>query len=321
MTMENKPDLELETLSACPLCGSAQYEPYAVARDLVHQSTTTIFEYCHCEGCGVVFQRTRPTERSISIFYPDTYAPYGAKARQTFLTKVLNKLLIPLVERYTGYRKTMRTLERYRLKGLTSRSTVLDFGCGTAATLDACKRAARCKTIGMDFNPRVLASLAKSGHQALLSDKSGWECLADQSVDLIISNHSIEHLYDPIDALKQLRRVLKPGGTLDLATPNPKGFSARLFNEYWFGLEAPRHIMLFSPELMTTLLKKSGFTDVEVFGEPVIKDYLRSHALHEFKGLSRFSSESHALRAAGMAYFTREMSALGLFDRYHLIAR
>lgn len=95
--------------------------------------------------------------------------------------------------------------------------TVVDFGCGSGEILAAidCGR-----KIGIEVNPRAR-------EQAL---NAGIECYTDASqvsqgiADVIISHHVLEHVPYPIQALKELRKALKPEGTLVICVPaeNPR---------------------------------------------------------------------------------------------------
>ncbi|MFA6030690.1 MAG: class I SAM-dependent methyltransferase [Elusimicrobiota bacterium] len=68
----------------------------------------------------------------------------------------------------------------------------------------------------------------------------------------------IEHLADPLAALRELARVLRPGGHLYLVTPDIGSLSARLLRGRWWGLR-PAHIYYFDRKTMTAMLEKAGF--------------------------------------------------------------
>lgn len=80
----------------------------------------------------------------------------------------------------------------------------------------------------------------------------------DESFDVIMFYHVIEHLDDPNKALNFLRKLLKSDGTLILGTPNIKSIVARIFKGN-FRFFCHSHINLFSPWSLTEVLYKNGF--------------------------------------------------------------
>ena len=76
---------------------------------------------------------------------------------------------------------------------------------------------------------------------------------SDGKFDILISLHMIEHLVNPEKFLLEAARVLRPGGILALATPNPQGLGARLMGRRWCGWH-PEHISLFPPGKWRSLL-------------------------------------------------------------------
>lgn len=78
--------------------------------------------------------------------------------------------------------------------------------------------------------------------------------------DVIIMNHVIEHLNDPIEVLEQCHALLKPGGQLWIETPNIDSFDYGRYKHNWRGLVAPRHLVLFNQRSLSEALKRTGFT-------------------------------------------------------------
>ena len=57
---------------------------------------------------------------------------------------------------------------------------------------------------------------------ATIDDAATLSSFADQTVDFVIANHVLEHLEDPIAALTNMLRVIRPGGVLLLTLPDPR---------------------------------------------------------------------------------------------------
>jgi len=54
------------------------------------------------------------------------------------------------------------------------------------------------------------------------------------------------------------------GGKLILTTPNANGLAHKIYKEFWRGLEPPRHIQIFTPNSLEDLVRRAGFSEVQV---------------------------------------------------------
>jgi 2-polyprenyl-3-methyl-5-hydroxy-6-metoxy-1,4-benzoquinol methylase len=105
---------------------------------------------------------------------------------------------------------------------------LLEIGCGRggfAARLAGVTPSPR-RVLGADFSPVAVEAAATS----FKGDKLAWEVqditalsYPAASFDTVISCETIEHLEHPVTALRELARVLRPGGRLFLTTPNYLG--------------------------------------------------------------------------------------------------
>lgn len=82
---------------------------------------------------------------------------------------------------------------------------------------------------------------------------------SDDSVDLVLMNHVIEHVHDPLGALREIHRVLRPGGMLVVTTPNAHGWGHRRFGVDWVALDPPRHLRIFNANSLAALAHRAGF--------------------------------------------------------------
>jgi ubiquinone/menaquinone biosynthesis C-methylase UbiE len=110
---------------------------------------------------------------------------------------------------------------------------VLDIGCGNARDIT---RVTECggHVVGVDISAGMVAAakqelerMGMSGIKLQVGDATSLD-FPDASFDKVLCSEVIEHIPDALQALREMRRVLRPGGCLVLSTPN-KGS--------WYGLE------------------------------------------------------------------------------------
>lgn len=136
--------------------------------------------------------------------------------------------------------------------------TLLDVGCGDGNFLAL---AMKCgwDVHGVDPDPDAVSAARRKGVNVQLG---GLE-LFDGDVarfDFITMHHVIEHFHDPVGALHECYRLLKPGGVLWLVTPNIESFGHAQFRRFWRGLEAPRHLVLFNERSLRQIAEDVGFS-------------------------------------------------------------
>jgi len=77
--------------------------------------------------------------------------------------------------------------------------------------------------------------------------------------DVITLWHSLEHLNNPVAALRNLRPSLRDEGLLIVEVPNRAGWGAKLLGEHWYHWDLPRHRLHFSPAGLRLTLERAGF--------------------------------------------------------------
>lgn len=137
---------------------------------------------------------------------------------------------------------------------LRDTDTVLDFGCAGGGMLAALPGA---RKIGVELNDVARASaIAEHGIEAYKS----LDVAPDNLADVIVSNHTLEHLCSPYEALVQLRGKLRPGGRLVLVLPIDDWRAQRR----WDPMDINRHLYTWSPMNLGNLLDEAGWRPVEI---------------------------------------------------------
>jgi ubiquinone/menaquinone biosynthesis C-methylase UbiE len=108
--------------------------------------------------------------------------------------------------------------------GLREGDRVLDAGCGTGRALPPLRAAVGPSgvVVGADLTPAMLAAAVRAGRhrdgQLLLADVAALP-LRTESLDAVLGAGLIAHLPNPAENLRELARVVRPGGTLALFHP------------------------------------------------------------------------------------------------------
>lgn len=98
---------------------------------------------------------------------------------------------------------------------------VLDIASGSGIGTDYLRRAGALICLGLDLDiPAVLYAKSRFRLPHLAACDANRICLASQSVEVVVSFETIEHLVDPRSFLVECARVLRPGGLLICSTPN-----------------------------------------------------------------------------------------------------
>jgi SAM-dependent methyltransferase len=169
------------------------------------------------------------------------------------------------------------------LQDASGPAVVLDVGCGDGAALAAAAtQNPQHQFAGIDWSADALRQARARGLTVVRGIIETRLPVADGAADVVIMSELIEHLVDPDGALEEVRRVLRPGGTLLLSTPNLAAWYNRgllaagiqpVFSEVSLrgvfgrpGSVVAGHLRLFTRRALTEFLTASGFRCVTVAG-------------------------------------------------------
>ena len=128
---------------------------------------------------------------------------------------------------------------------------ILDFGCGGGYLLKEinCK-----KKIGIEPNITARKQVLENGISDVYENVD--DCLKNfkEEVDLIISNHALEHVYNPLIELRKLKEILKVGGKIHFVVP-----CESISYKYDPIKDKNNHIYSWSPMNLGNLFKEAGF--------------------------------------------------------------
>jgi 2-polyprenyl-3-methyl-5-hydroxy-6-metoxy-1,4-benzoquinol methylase len=208
-----------------------------------------------CLGCSLVYLNPRPSPDRIGIYYPPNYQATMLSLLARGETNLIARLGFGMVRR----RRTPSA------KGVR----LLDVGCSNGAYL-AAMREKGWDVEGVESDGDAV-EYARNSRRLKVTQGDVEDALGElppNKFDVVTMWHVLEHAFDPAAALKQIHRVLKPGGVLMLEVPNYASPLVSLFKRYWFPMDIPRHLYQFTPATLKTMLSKAGFHCARVKGVP-----------------------------------------------------
>jgi 2-polyprenyl-3-methyl-5-hydroxy-6-metoxy-1,4-benzoquinol methylase len=280
------PPVDLEAVPQCEICGESRRSLWLKdLSDKIFRAAPGRWSLWRCDNCSAAQLDPRPTPQSIGRAYSTYYT--HQQAEKHFLIagdrsnlRLKRALHLSYYNHEYGHRlqgacplgwlaigasrrRRVRAGQFIRhLPGPASGQRLLDVGCGDGSFLRLA-RALGFSPSGIEFDPAA-ASLAQSqGFNIQIGAIADAE-IAEASIDHITLNHVIEHLHQPVVALRRMWQWLRPGGRIWLQTPNINSKGAALYAADWRGLEPPRHLVMFNPRSLQFALEKSGFERVKL---------------------------------------------------------
>jgi SAM-dependent methyltransferase len=126
---------------------------------------------------------------------------------------------------------------------------VLDFGCGGGHVLRNLNCARR---IGVEINPAARSVAVRGGVECHESASD----VPDNSFDVVISNHALEHVPFPVATIRALRSKLKTSGVLMLCVPIDDWRTQQKYDRQ----DINHHLHTWTPQLLGNTLFEAGFT-------------------------------------------------------------
>jgi 2-polyprenyl-3-methyl-5-hydroxy-6-metoxy-1,4-benzoquinol methylase len=227
----------------CCACGSGDVAAWRLASASDSQLSARLrYSLERCGSCGTARIATAERlEESRLLYASGVYS-----VRQARLDAVIEPL------RRLGDRDRMRVL-----RGLTHGTRVFEVGAGDGRLLSALSRAGY-EVGGSEPAIDYARACRARGFDVAELPVEELDLEAD-SRDVVILWHVLEHLAEPLGALRRIHRWLATGGELVVAVPNLSSLQAAIGRDLWFQQDVPRHRTMFTTRGLVALLERVGF--------------------------------------------------------------
>lgn len=242
----NSESLKTPTLiRRCPICGNVDLHS-----DLtIHYWRENPLPFSHCPNCEATFANPMPTTETITKGN-DALVRFYQRGR-TFTDEFRDAR-----QAYLRGRLFAAKLKRFRQSG-----RLLDIGCFNGFLPLGIHDHSQWQVEGVEISEEmsrfVNEELKIKCHRGTLEELA----LPENSYDFIICHDLIEHINQPEKFLAEIARILKPGGRIQIITPNSKqdlAFSRRAFQRGLPVTMLLNHIFYFSPKTLKTALDRIG---------------------------------------------------------------
>ncbi len=200
------------------------------------------FDYFECESCGSILIYEMPPD--LARYYGSGYysfkkdRPWLAYAKHAWAEYSYGKMNITgrLVASVLGVHQGVRAVAKAKV---TKDSTILDVGCGSGELIALLDHLGFENLTGSD--PFLSSDKETEGGSRLLKrqiqEVSG-------TYDLVMFNHSLEHIFDPHTEIAHAKLLLNAGGKISVRIPIAGNYAWRTYGPDWVALDAPRHLCI-----------------------------------------------------------------------------
>ena len=262
----------------CLLCGAQGKALYKGMKDRSYEAPGQwSLLKCPAADCGLVWLDPVPVEEDIGKAYQGYYTHSQPEPGPSLVRDACwavwhsylgarfgytqgvgshwRRVLAPLALMHPGGRAELDAAAMH-LPAPGGPARVLDVGCGSGVLL-ARMQSLGWQAEGVELDPDGVKAARARGvpvRQGTLEQQG----FPGNHFDAVHSAHVIEHVYDPVSLLRECHRILKPGGTLVILTPNIESWGHKHFGSAWLNLDPPRHLVLFSSVTLRRAAEQAG---------------------------------------------------------------
>ncbi len=230
----------------CPICDSNELRQFDITTREEKESRKMKLEKCF--ACGVIFSEDFETDRT--FIYGNDYAAWNTakkKINLEYISEAKKKAF--LAQLGNIFPKICQP------KG----SLVLDIGAGGGYLLE-CLNEKGCECYGTEISNFSAEILEQKFPSRIRTGGICEATFSDDFFDIIFLTDVLEHLPYPKKELKEVARILKPGGHLFIISPNSDSWTRKILGKNWFQYKY-EHIFYYNRKSLGRLLRPLNFSE------------------------------------------------------------
>lgn len=243
-----EPTHALTDTDKCPACSNVRGNRPFKAREMMFGSREE-FSYCECADCGCLWIAKVPGD--LSRHYGQGYYSLKESALRTFVRRR------PAIYRalYYARRRAPLTLPEWwpSSRPVPRDAAILDVGSGAGRLLLRLKALGYTNLVGLD--PFIDKDIRVPDGPEIF--KRSIEEI-DGSFELVIINHSLEHIAEPRRVFDEVKRLMTRSGVAVIRTPVASSLAWREYGSDWVQLDAPRHLVVHTVNSIAALSRASA---------------------------------------------------------------
>jgi len=217
------------------------------------------FNYFECSKCGCLQISDIP--KDMEKYYPSNYHPSQQRASDNFIKRFARirrdryaLFNIGLIGKLLSKRYSNVVLQTIAKAGVNCESRILDVGCGSGGLLYSLKDLGVKNLVGID--PYTRHEVTKGDMKILRATIH--DLSPSQEFNLVIFNHSFEHIPDQLETLLKVSVMLSENGVCFIRMPIKTEHIWNRYNVDWVQIDAPRHFFIHTVKSFDYLSKEAG---------------------------------------------------------------
>ena len=216
----------------CLICASRLIEP------LEHFQNVGM---CKCEDCGFTFSQWVPSKEELKDYYSNAYD------RTNYFSPITEKRYNQLLDKFEQYKSTNR---------------ILDVGAGCGFFLKTAKKRGW-EVYGTEITESATSNCKDNDIQLSFGELHELN-FPENYFDVVVHIEVIEHLNNPNDFIREIQRILRPGGITYLSTPNFNAIHRYRLKGQYDVIGYPNHLCYYTPKTLKKLFKAHDLAPIRI---------------------------------------------------------